>query len=170
MRFLFLLFKSWIEIIQKFKLLQNMGSSWTPTAPSLFPSRIGYNSWEFERWCTAMQPLFSYKFSVNPLFLQNTRGKFLKYFFEEQDTALLLLGIRFILLFYFTCQFSLVWRPYVFVGLQRGALHWKLGATWWPTLEVWCNVVATCTEILHFEHSLTSYATILIKYYNTLGL
>ena len=115
-----------------------------------------------------MQPLFSYKFYVHPLFLQNTRGKFLKYFFEEQDTALLLLGIRFILLFCFTCQFFLGMTPYVFVGLQRGALRWKLGATWWPTLEVWCNVVATCTEILHFEHSLTSYVTIFIKYYNKL--
>ena len=152
MRFLFLLFKSWIEIIQKFKSLQNMRASWTPTAPSLFPSRMGI------RACTAMQPLFSYKFSVNPLFLQNTRGKFLKYFFEEQDTALLLLGIGFILFFCFTIQF--------FLGMTPVRVRWA--ATWCPTLEVWCNVVATCTEILHFEHSLTSYVTIFIKYYNKL--
>jgi|APCry1669190119_1035276.scaffolds.fasta_scaffold18400_1 hypothetical protein len=79
-----------------------------------------------------MQPLFSYKFSVNPLFLQNTRGKFLKYFFEEQDTALLLLGIRFILLFCFTCQF--------FLGMTPVRVRWA--ATWCPTLEAWCNVVA----------------------------
>ena len=83
-----------------------------------------------------MQPLFQYKFSVNPLFLQNTRGKFLKYFFEEQDTALLLLGIRFILLFCFTCQ--------CFLGMTPASARWA--ATWCPTLEVWCNVVATCTE------------------------
>ena len=90
-----------------------------------------------------MQPLFLYKFSVNPLFLQNTRGKFLKYFFEEQDTALLLLGIRFILLFCFTCQFFLgmtpvrvrwaaTWCPYTGSLVQRGGLRWKSGATWWP--------------------------------------
>ena len=118
-----------------------------------------------------MQPLFLYKFSVNPLFLQNTRGKFLKYFFEEQDTALLLLGIGFILFFCFTIQF--------FLGMTPVRACWA--ATWCPTLEAWCNVVAytlevwcnvhvvaTCTEILHFEHSLTSYVTIFIKYYNKL--
>jgi len=88
-----------------------------------------------------MQPLFSYKFSVNPLFLQNTRGKFLKYFFEEQDTALLLLGIRFILLFCFTCQF--------FLGMTPASARWA--ATWCPTLEVWCNVVATSTEDYSFQ-------------------
>ena len=79
-----------------------------------------------------MQPLFSYKFSVNPLFLQNTRGKFLKYFFEEQDTALLLLGIGFILFFCFTIQF--------FLGMMPVRVRWA--ATWCPTLEAWCNVVA----------------------------
>ena len=78
-----------------------------------------------------MQPLFSYKFSVNPLFLQNTRGKFLKYFFEEQDTALLLLGIGFILFFCFTisvfpwydartCSLGCNVVPYTGSLVQRG--------------------------------------------------
>ena len=132
MRFLFLLFKSWIEIIQKFKSLQNMGSSWTPTAPSLFPSRIGYFSWGIRALMYSYAtPLFVQVF-CKPSFSPNTRGKFLKYFFEEQDTALLLLGIRFILLFCFTCQF--------FLGMTPVRVRWA--ATWCPTLEVWCNVVA----------------------------
>ena len=88
-----------------------MESSLTPTAPSIFPSGIGYFSWELGALIYSYATLFSYKFSVNPLFVQNTRGKKSKNFFEEQDTALLLFGIGFILLFYFTCQYFLGMTP-----------------------------------------------------------
>ena len=132
MRLLFLLFKSWIEIIQKFKSLQNMGSSWTLTAPSLFPLRIGYFSWKIRALIYSYAtPLFIQVF-CEPSFRQNTPGKLLKYFFEEQDTALLLLGIGFILFFFFTIS----------VFPWYDARTCSLGCTWCPTLEVWCNVVA----------------------------
>ena len=88
---------------------------------------------EFERWYSYAIPLFT---QVYPIFLQNNRGKFVKYVFEEQDTAL----FHYFVLFYLS------------VFPWYDARKCSLG----------CKVVA-CTGNLVQRRS---YTTIIWKYYN----